>query len=269
MRTQLHIVAVEDGTADAETIALLLSNAGLRCVVRQVKTGPDFTSAPQKPAREDSRGDRELRRRLAALEGTVRIRTESLDQAIAQLHKETRLHQAAEMELGLARKLVTVGRPKAPADLNRAIETTLFVARNEYKHVATVQLHLGEMPEVICDIGELGQVFLNLIANSAHALADAGCDAQSGRIVIRTALVDDWAQLQFEDNGCGIPQANIDRIYDPFFTTKDVGCGSGLAIVRAVVVDRHSGRISVESTPGKGTCFTLLLPVGGPAADRW
>jgi signal transduction histidine kinase len=158
---------------------------------------------------------------------------------------------------------------KAPADINRAIDTTLLIARSEYKYVATVQLHLGEMPEVVCNVGELSQVFLNLIVNAAHALADAGRDAESGRIVIRTALVDGWAELQFEDNGCGIAQEIIDKIYDPFFTTKEVGRGSGqgLAIARSIVVDKHSGRISVASTPGEGTCFTLRLPVGAPAAD--
>ena len=159
---------------------------------------------------------------------------------------------------------------KAPADLNRAIETTLLIARSEYKYVAEVQLHLGEMPEVVCNVGELSQVFLNLIVNAAHALADAGRNADSGRIVVRTALVDGWAELQFEDNGCGISQDIIDKIYDPFFTTKEVGRGSGqgLAIARTIVVDKHSGRIGVASTPGEGTCFTLRLPVGGPAADR-
>ena len=159
---------------------------------------------------------------------------------------------------------------KAPADLNRAIETTLLIARSEYKYVATVQLHCGEMPQVICNIGELSQVFLNLIVNAAHALADAGRNAESGRIMIRTSLAEGWAELQFEDNGCGIPQAIIDKIYDPFFTTKEVGRGSGqgLAIARSIVVDKHSGRISVASTPGVGTCFTLRLPVGAPAGDR-
>lgn len=159
---------------------------------------------------------------------------------------------------------------KAPANLNRAIETTLLIARSEYKYIAEVQLHLGEMPAVVCNVGELSQVFLNLIVNAAHALADAGRDAESGRIVVRTALVDGWAELQFEDNGCGIPEAIINKIYDPFFTTKEVGRGSGqgLAIARAIVVDKHSGRISVASTPGEGTCFTLRLPVGGPAGDR-
>jgi signal transduction histidine kinase len=296
-----------------------------------------------------------LRHRLATLEETVRIRTESLNEAVAQLQKQTRLRHAAEIELGLAQKLEAVGRlaagiaheintpiqyisdsvhflgtafseilsaipsagqpadtnpaadlpfllaevpsaierivegtqrvativramkefahpdatEKAPADLNRAIETTLLIARNEYKYVATVQLHRGDLPEVICNIGELSQVLLNLIVNSAHALADAGRDAESGRIIVRTGLMDGWAQLQFEDNGCGIPQAIIDKIYDPFFTTKEVGRGSGqgLAIARAIVVDKHSGRISVDSTPGVGTTFTLRLPVGGPAGD--
>jgi two-component system, NtrC family, sensor kinase len=159
---------------------------------------------------------------------------------------------------------------KAPADLNRAIETTLLIARSEYKYVATVQLHCGEMPEVVCNVGELGQVFLNLIVNAAHALAEAGRNADDGWIAVRTALVDGWAELQFEDNGCGIAQEIIDKIYDPFFTTKEVGRGSGqgLAIARAIVVDKHSGRISVASTPGKGTCFTLRLPLGAPAVDR-
>jgi signal transduction histidine kinase len=346
MRTRLHIVAVEEGAADAELIERYLANAGLQCLVRQVRTERDFTCALPKPASEDSRGegsrdDQELRDRLAALEETLRIRTESLTEAIAQLHKQTRLRQEAEIELGLARKLEAVGglaagiadeinisiryisdsahflgsafneiasttgnraaglrrgieriversrrvaaivramqefahpdaTEKAPANLNRAIETTLLIARHEYKSVATVQLNLGELPEIVCNVGELRQVFLNLIVNAAHALADAGRDAKSGRITIRTALVDDWVQVQFEDNGRGIPQEIIERIYDPYFTTTEAlrGSGRGLAIARAIVVAGHSGRMSVESTPGKGTCFTLYLPVGSPAGDR-
>jgi signal transduction histidine kinase/DNA-binding response OmpR family regulator len=159
---------------------------------------------------------------------------------------------------------------KAPADLNRAIETTLLIARSEYKYVATAQLHPGDIPQVMCNVGELSQVFLNLIVNSAHALMDAGRDVDTGRILIRTMLVEGYAELQFEDNGCGIPQEIIDKIYDPFFTTKEAGRGSGqgLAIARSIVVDKHCGRINVVSTPGVGTCFTLRLPVGGPAGDR-
>jgi signal transduction histidine kinase len=138
-----------------------------------------------------------------------------------------------------------------------------MIARNEYKYVATVDLECGNLPEVMCNIGELSQVFLNLIVNSAHALADAGRDTETGKITIKTAVVDGWAQFTFEDNGCGIPPGIIDKIYDPFFTTKEVGrgTGQGLAIARSIVVDKHGGRISVQSTPGQGTCFTLRLPL--------
>jgi signal transduction histidine kinase len=152
---------------------------------------------------------------------------------------------------------------KTPADLNRAIETTLLIARNEYKYVATVDLRPELLPDVVCNVGELSQVFLNLIVNASHALADAGRDTATGRISVRTRKVEEGVELAFEDNGCGIPPDIIDKIYDPFFTTKEVGRGSGqgLAIVRAIVVDKHAGRLSVVSTPDVGTCFTVWLPV--------
>jgi signal transduction histidine kinase len=293
--------------------------------------------------------ERELRRHLASLEDTIRARTASLEAINGQLREQMRLRQAAELELGLAQKLESVGRlaagiaheintpiqyitdsvnflksafdelltevagsesPSQPAptedlqflrdevpraiertlegtervativramkefshpdgsekmvaDVNRALQNTLMIARNEYKYVATVDLQCGDLPEVMCNVGELSQVFLNLIVNSAHALADAGRDTETGRITIKTGVVDGWAQFTFEDNGCGIAQQIIDKIYDPFFTTKEVGrgTGQGLAIARSIVVDKHAGHISVRSTPGEGTCFTLRLPL--------
>jgi len=157
---------------------------------------------------------------------------------------------------------------KTAADLNRALQNTLMIARSEYKYVASVDLQCGDLPEVMCNVGELSQVFLNLIVNSAHALADAGRDTETGRITIKTGVVDGWAEFSFEDNGCGIPQQIIDKIYDPFFTTKEVGrgTGQGLAIARSIVVDKHAGRINVKSTPGTGTCFTLRLLLNGCSA---
>jgi signal transduction histidine kinase len=189
-------------------------------------------------------------------------------------HAIERIIEGTERVATIVRAMKEFAHPdateKLPADLNRAIETALLIARSEYKYVATVQLHCGKIPEVICNVGELSQVFLNLIVNSAHALADAGRDAESGMIIVRTALRDEWAELQFEDNGCGIAQDIIDKIYEPFFTTKEVGRGSGqgLAIARSIVVDKHAGRMSVASTPGVGTCFTLRLPVGGAVVGR-
>lgn len=163
------------------------------------------------------------------------------------------------------------GRDRKAADLNRALEATLLIARAEYKHVATVELNCGNIPEVLCNVGELSQAFLNLIVNAAHALADAGRDPSSGRIKICTQLVDSSVELTFEDNGCGIPENLLGKIYDPFFTTKEIGRGSGqgLAIARSIIVDKHDGSIGVVSSPNVGTCFTLRLPVrnaevGGP-----
>lgn len=161
------------------------------------------------------------------------------------------------------------GRDKQVADLNRALEATLLIARAEYKHVATIDLHCENIPEVLCNVGELSQAFLNLIVNAAHALADAGRDSKSGWIKIRTHFVDKSVELTFEDNGCGIPEDHLTKIYDPFFTTKEIGrgTGQGLAIARSIIVDKHDGSIGVVSSPNIGTCFTLRLPVRGTAVE--
>ena len=151
------------------------------------------------------------------------------------------------------------------ADLNHAIETTLTVARNEYKYSAQVETQLGELPDVICNIGELNQVLLNLIVNAAHAIRESGKDATTGRIRITTEHERGRVVIRVCDNGCGIPKANIDKIFDPFFTTKEVGrgTGQGLAIARSIVVDKHGGHIEVQSQPGAGTSFILSLPIEG------
>ena len=202
------------------------------------------------------------------------VPTDAVDSVVDLAFLREEIPQAIERTMEGTQRVATIVRAmkefahpdaseKMLADLNRTLETTLLIARNEYKYVATVDLQCGELPEVKCNVGELSQVFLNLIVNSAHALADVGRDTDTGRITIRTALAGEWAELTFEDNGCGIPQDVIDKIYDPFFTTKEVGRGSGqgLAIARSIIVDKHSGRINVVSTPGHGTCFTVRLPV--------
>jgi two-component system, NtrC family, sensor kinase len=151
----------------------------------------------------------------------------------------------------------------APADINEAIETTLAVCRNEYKYVAEVTLHLGDLPKVACNIGELNQVFLNLIINAAQAIEEARGDADGqGEITISTGVQGDHAVLTFADNGPGISPQVQERIYEPFFTTKDVGkgTGQGLALVRTTI-EHHSGSIECESTLGVGTTFTIRLPL--------
>jgi PAS domain S-box-containing protein len=152
------------------------------------------------------------------------------------------------------------------ADLNDAIETTLAVARNETKYVADVILDLQEIPPVLCHVGDLNQVFLNLLVNAADALRDkAENGGGRGQIRVGTALDGEDVVVTVADNGEGIPQAIQDKIFEPFFTTKDVGkgTGQGLALARSVVQDKHGGTITLVSEPGEGTCFVLRLPVVG------
>lgn len=157
------------------------------------------------------------------------------------------------------------GTERSAADLNQAIHTTLIVARNEYKYLAQAETDLGELPAVVCNIGELNQVLLNLIVNAAHAIAESGQDCATGRIKITTHTAHDQVSICVADNGCGIPRENLRKIFDPFFTTKAVGrgTGQGLAIARSIVVDKHGGTIDVQSEPGVGTSFVLCLPIGG------
>ncbi|MCC7073700.1 MAG: HAMP domain-containing protein [Deltaproteobacteria bacterium] len=149
-------------------------------------------------------------------------------------------------------------------DLNRAIENTLTVARHEYKLVADVETQLGELPLVTCHGDEVNQVLLNLIVNAAHAIGDvvAGTDAR-GRITLRTWVEGEVAIIAVQDTGTGIADQVRDRIFDPFFTTKEVGkgTGQGLAMAHAVVVEKHGGQLSFDTTPGKGTTFYVRLPI--------
>jgi signal transduction histidine kinase len=150
---------------------------------------------------------------------------------------------------------------QAYADLNEAVRTTLTVARNEVKYVADVVLDLGELPDVMCHLGDLNQVFLNLLVNAADALEH---NAERGEIRITSTVAGATAVLSFADNGAGIPSDIQQSIFEPFFTTKEVGkgTGQGLALARAVL-DKHGGSIEVRSAEGEGTEFILRLPIAG------
>ncbi len=151
------------------------------------------------------------------------------------------------------------------ADLNHAIQTTLVVASNEYKYSAVLETQLAALPNVMCNVGELNQVFLNLIVNAAHAIGESGQSAATGRITVSSAVRADQVVVSIADNGCGIKSENVEKIFDPFFTTKPVGkgTGQGLAIARSIVVERHGGTIDVESVMATGTRFIVTLPIAG------
>jgi signal transduction histidine kinase len=153
---------------------------------------------------------------------------------------------------------------KAPADLNVALRNTLMIARNEYKYVAEVETHFGELPAVTCHLGALNQVFLNLIVNAAHAIADkAGNSGTLGRIGVETRVEGGAVRIDISDTGTGIPEALRDHVFEPFFTTKEVGrgAGQGLAIAHSIVCGRHGGSISFVTVEGTGTTFTVRIPL--------
>lgn len=153
---------------------------------------------------------------------------------------------------------------KQPIDINQAIETTITVARNEWKYVSEVETALApDIGLVPCYGGEFNQVILNLLVNAAQAIAPVVGQHAKGKITISTRRDNGWAEISIRDTGCGIPTEIQPRIFDPFFTTKDVGkgTGQGLALAHAVVVKRHGGKIWFESEVGKGTTFFIRLPI--------
>ena len=155
---------------------------------------------------------------------------------------------------------------KTAVDINRAIENTVTVSRNEWKYVARLDTDLDpSLPHIPCFPAEVNQVILNMITNASHAIGDVAGDfgGKKGRIGISTHANGEGVEIRISDTGTGIPEAIQDRIFDPFFTTKEVGkgTGQGLAISHAIIVEKHGGKLSFETEAGKGTTFFIHLPI--------
>jgi signal transduction histidine kinase len=152
----------------------------------------------------------------------------------------------------------------AQADLNRAIHSTLVIARSEYRTVADLETEFAPLPPIVCHGGQINQVVLNLVVNAAHAIADVvGNSGARGKIKVSTRVADDHVVISVADTGGGIPVDVRPHIFDPFFTTKEVGrgTGQGLAVARSVVVKGHGGTLEYETEIGRGTTFHVRLPL--------
>jgi two-component system, NtrC family, sensor kinase len=149
------------------------------------------------------------------------------------------------------------------ADLHRGIDSTINIIASEIRHKADIVREYGELPEIECLPMQLNQVFMNLLVNAAHAI-----EGKRGTITIRSGTADDRIWLEFADDGCGMSAEVRQKIFDPFFTTKPVGQGSGLGLSLCYgIVEQHHGKISVDSEPGHGTTFHIVLPIHhAPAA---
>ncbi len=144
------------------------------------------------------------------------------------------------------------------ADLHLGLDSTLNIVANEIKYKAVVEKHYGQIPQIRCLASQLNQVFMNLLVNASHAIAG------SGVITIKTGIDKGMVWVAIGDSGCGIAPENLTRIFEPFFTTKPVGSGTGLGLSLSYgIVNKHGGRIEVDSTVGVGTTFTVRLPLDG------
>jgi signal transduction histidine kinase len=160
---------------------------------------------------------------------------------------------------------------KTAADLNKAIESTITVGRNEWKYVAEMTTEFDDaLPPVVCYPGDINQVVLNLVVNAAHSIKDNVKDGEKGKIKVCTRKRGDFAEISVTDTGTGIPEAIRSRVFDPFFTTKEVGkgTGQGLALAYTVIVKKHGGKIWFETELGRGTTFYIDLPLDSVDSTR-
>lgn len=148
-------------------------------------------------------------------------------------------------------------------DLRQAIDSSLVIARGEYKDVADVTFSHDHVPPVRCHGGQISQVVLNLVINASHAIAATG---RRGTIDIELRRRDGDVLIVVRDTGTGIPEQARDHVFDQFFTTKPVGIGTGqgLAIARSIVVDKHHGSLTFDTGPG-GTTFFVRFPIHSEA----
>lgn len=165
------------------------------------------------------------------------------------------------------------GDEKQAIDLNLAVESTLTISRNEWKYVADLVTEFDpQLPLVPCLPGDFNQAVLNLVVNAAHAIGDkVGAGGQKGTIAVSTRRDGDWAEVRIRDTGTGIPEKIRAKVYDPFFTTKAVGrgTGQGLAIAHSIISEKHRGTIDFETVTGEGTTFIIRLPLNDkPAAQE-
>jgi PAS domain S-box-containing protein len=157
-------------------------------------------------------------------------------------------------------------KEKTASDINKAIMDTLTVSRHEWKYVAEIETNLDpNLPKVPCHPAEISQVFLNIIVNAAQAIDSVVAGGMNGKgvITISTQSDQEWVEIRIKDTGPGIPEEIRSRVYEPFFTTKEVGKGSGqgLAIAYDVVERKHAGFLTFETNKGAGTTFIIRLPI--------
>ncbi len=158
---------------------------------------------------------------------------------------------------------------KKLSDINQNLKTTAVLGRNEIKYVAELSLNLSpDLPEIYCYPDALNQVFLNLLVNAAHSISEKheSNGEKKGEINVTTNWDKNHISITFTDTGNGMSEEVKQRIFEPFYTTKDVGRGTGMgmSIVHEIIVNKHNGKIILDSKIGLGTKFKIVLPIVTP-----
>lgn len=194
----------------------------------------------------DNEAGKEIRRLFDNIDRLNAVNKEAADRIVKIVNSLRRVARSGEEE-------------KQTEDIRQGLENTLTLVQHEFKNRIEVVRQFGDIPDVKCFAGRLNQVFMNLLVNAGHAIEG------NGRVTVRTFERDGWAVVEISDTGSGIPKENLETIFEPGFTTKEsgVGTGLGLAIAKQIIED-HGGKIEVESEPGKGSTFRLVLPAAPP-----
>jgi len=213
-------------------------------------------------------GDPEMVRAAAADVGAV-AREIDLDFVRADFDKAlAESGEGAERIRHIVKDLRDFSRPdlpaRTPADINQAVDSTASIVYTMMKHDVAFEKQYGELPEIDAYPMQLKQVFMNLLVNAYQAIQARG-DHEPGVIRIQTELVGDEIVVRIADTGIGIAERDRTRIFEPFYTTKPVGTGTGLGLATSFnIIERHGGRIGVESEVGRGTVFEVRLPTTPP-----
>ncbi|GFD81600.1 hypothetical protein KUL118_44620 [Tenacibaculum sp. KUL118] len=176
------------------------------------------------------------------------------------------LHRVAEIVKGLKLFSRVDSDQMQQHNINDCVRTTLAMVNNQLKYICTVETHLGKVPDVLMNVGKISQVITNLLINAGQAIEATG---KNGRIIITTCKLNDFIELRVEDTGCGIPASHLDKLFNPFFTTKPEGQGTGLGLsISFGIAQEHGGSLSATSIEGKSSTFVLTLPINSEASEN-
>ncbi|APD95437.1 histidine kinase [Alteromonas mediterranea] len=184
-----------------------------------------------------------------------------INEDIAELLTDSRegLHRVAEIVKGLKLFSRVDSDQMQQHNINDCVRTTLAMVNNQLKYICTVETHLGRVPDIPMNVGKVSQVVTNLLINAGQAIEATG---KNGKVIITTCTLNGFVELRVEDSGCGIPPSHLDKLFNPFFTTKPEGQGTGLGLsISFGIAQEHGGTLSASSVEGEGSTFTLALPV--------